>query len=106
MRRPWAVSKAFAASAPCSPITPAAIIGHPSTGAIFLDINGARRQTGDLGQLIWNVPEVIAHLSRFFVLAPGDLIFTGTPSGVGPVATGDMMAAHIDRVGDIEVRVV
>ncbi len=103
--QPWAVAKAFHASAPCSPLAPASRVGHPAAGAICLDVNGARRQTGDLNQMIWKVPEIVAELSRYFVLVPGDLIFTGTPSGVGPVKRGDRLHGHIDGVGDIDVRV-
>jgi fumarylpyruvate hydrolase len=105
LQRPWEVAKAFEASAPCSAIVPATAIGHPSTGAIWLDVNGARKQTGDLAQMIWKVPEMIACLSGLFALAPGDVIYSGTPSGVGPVVRGDVMHAHVDGVGDLEVRV-
>lgn len=105
LQRPWEVAKAFEASAPCSALVPATAIGHPAAGAIWLDVNGARRQTGDLNQMIWKVPEVIAELSRLFTLAPGDVIFTGTPAGVGAVARGDVMHGHVDGVGEITVRV-
>ena len=74
-------------------------------GAIWLDVNGIGRQSGDIAEMIWKVPEIIAHLSRLFVLAPGDVILTGTPAGVGAVAAGDRLVAHIDGVGDLEVRV-
>ncbi len=103
--RPWEVGKAFDHSAPCSAIAPAARIGHPASGAIRLDVNGARRQDGDLAQMIWKVPEAIAYLSGLFTLAPGDLIFTGTPAGVGPVERGDRLQGHIDGVGALDVRV-
>ena len=106
MGRPWEIGKAFEASAPCSEIVPTSAIGHPSAGAIWLDVNGARRQTGDLNQLIWKVPEIIAHLSGLFTLMPGDLIFTGTPSGVAAVNPGDHLAGHIDKVGGLKVIVV
>jgi fumarylpyruvate hydrolase len=106
MGRPWEVGKAFERSGPCGPIKPASAIGHPSGGAIWLDVNGERRQTGDLNQMIWKVPEIIAYLSGLFTLAPGDLIFSGTPSGVGAIAHGDIMKGHVDGVGEIEVRVV
>jgi fumarylpyruvate hydrolase len=105
MRRPWEVSKAFELSAPCSEIVPVAQIGHPTDGAIWLDVDGARRQTGDLNQLIWKVPEIIAHLSALFELAPGDLIMTGTPSGVGAVERGETMHGHVAGVGDIQTPV-
>ncbi|MEQ9812621.1 MAG: fumarylacetoacetate hydrolase family protein, partial [Azospirillaceae bacterium] len=104
--RPWEVGKAFEQSAPCGPVVPASRIGHPARGAIWLEVNGRRVQTGDLEQLIWKVPEVIAHLSRLFRLAPGDLIMTGTPAGVGPVARGDRLKGQVDGVGDLEVTVV
>jgi fumarylpyruvate hydrolase len=104
--RPWEVGKAFESSAPASPLVPANEIGHPASGAIWLDVNGERRQTGDLNQMIWKVPEMISYLSGLFVLQPGDVIFSGTPSGVGPVKRGDRLKGHIDGIGDLEVSVV
>jgi len=104
--RPWEVGKAFEFSAPCTPLVPAEKIGHPAAGAVTLDVNGERRQTGDLNQMIWKVPEMISYLSGLFTLAPGDLIFAGTPSGVGPVKRGDQLVGRVDGVGTIEVRVV
>jgi fumarylpyruvate hydrolase len=101
--RPWEVAKAFEASAPCGAVVPASEIGHPNRGAIWLDVNGERRQTGDLGQMIWKVPEMIAYLSELFTLAPGDVILSGTPSGVGPVQPGDRLRGHVDGVGELEV---
>jgi len=106
MGRPWEVGKAFEASAPCSPLVPASRIGHPDRGAIWLDINGVRRQSGDLNQLIWKVPEMISYLSGLFTLAAGDIIMSGTPAGVGPVNRGDLLRGHVDGVGGLEVRVV
>ena len=106
LRQPWELAKAFESAAPCGPLLPASTIGHPTAGAISLDVNGERRQTGDLNQMIWKVPEVISYLSGLFTLRAGDLIFTGTPSGVGAVVRGDLMHGHIDGIGDIEVRVV
>ena len=103
--RPWEIGKAFEHSAPCSELVPAAVIGNPSEGAVQLHVNGELRQDGDLNQLIWKVPEMIAYLSRLFALAPGDLIFTGTPSGVGPVQRGDRLAGTIAGVGQLEVEV-
>ncbi len=103
--RPWEIGKAFEKSAPVSPVVPAAEIGHPEAGAIRLSVNGTLRQDGDIGQMIWKVPEAIAYLSGLFRLAPGDLIMTGTPAGVGPVTRGDRLEAHIDGVGDLAVRV-
>jgi len=104
--RPWEVGKAFEKSAPCGPIVPASEIGHPDSGAVWLDVNGERRQQGDLNQLIWKVPEMIAYLSGLFELKAGDLIFTGTPAGVAAVARGDRLKGHVDGVGDLEVTVV
>jgi fumarylpyruvate hydrolase len=104
--RPWEIGKAFEHSAPCSELVPAAEIGHPAEGAIWLKVGGAVRQEGDLNQLIWKVPEMIAFLSGLFELKPGDLIMSGTPSGVGKVERGDLLEGHIDRVGDLRVKVV
>jgi fumarylpyruvate hydrolase len=106
MGRPWEIGKAFESSAPCSALVPASAIGHPSAGAIWLDVNGIRRQSGDLNQLIWKVPEIISHLSGLFTLMPGDLIFSGTPSGVGPVNRGDRLTGHVEGVGTLDVTVV
>lgn len=104
--RPWEVGKSFEASAPCSALVPAARIGHPSSGLIWLEVNGERRQTGDLNQLIWKVPEVITTLSTLFTLAPGDLIFTGTPAGVGPVQRGDRITGGVAGVAELALEVV
>lgn len=104
--RPWEVGKAFESSAPCSPLVPASTIGHPGEGEVWLDVNGKRKQTGNLNQLIWKVPEMISYLSGLFTLAAGDIIMSGTPSGVGPVQRGDILHGHVDGVGDLEVRVV
>ena len=103
--RPWEIGKAFEQSAPCSAIAPAQRIGHPQTGAIRLSKNGALSQSGDLSQMIWKVPEIISELSRYFLLCPGDLIFTGTPSGVGPVQRGDELLGEIEGVGNLSLRV-
>jgi len=102
--RPWEVAKGFDHSAPIGPIVPGDS-ALPS-GAITLDVNGARRQTGDLSEMIWSVPEIITELSRLFTLQPGDLIFTGTPAGVGPVARGDRLHAEIAGVGALTVDVI
>ena len=104
--RPWEIAKAFEHSAPCGPIHPAADVGHLREGAIRLSVNGALRQDGDLNQMIWKVPEMISCLSRLFTLAPGDLIFAGTPAGVGAVERGDVMEARIAGLGGITVSVV
>ena len=106
MGRPWELGKAFERSAPCGEVVPASEIGHPDRGAIWLKVNGKTRQEGDLSQLIWKVPETISYLSGLFRLAPGDLIMTGTPAGVGAVQRGDELHGHIDGIGDLHVRVV
>ncbi|MCX5496915.1 fumarylacetoacetate hydrolase family protein [Kaistia dalseonensis] len=106
LARPWATSKAFAASAPTGPIHTAAAIGHPDSGLLTATVNGAVRQEGDLADMIWSVPEIIAHLSRWFVLAPGDLIFTGTPAGVGGLVRGDIVVASIAGLGELSVPIV
>ena len=106
LRRPWEIGKAFERSAPCGALVPAAEIGHPSSGLVQLRVNGEVRQTGDLGQMIWKVPEIIAYLSDYFELAAGDIIMSGTPSGVAAVAPGDLMEAEIAGVGTLRVTVV
>jgi len=103
--QPWDMSKGFDHSAPCSALVPAGVIGHPSAGAITLAVNGSLRQQGDLSQLIWSVPEVIAYLSSLVTLAPGDLIFTGTPEGVGPVVRGDRLEGAVEGVGTLSVTI-
>lgn len=99
--RPWDMAKGFDASAPVGPLVRGVL---PAAGAISLAVDGAVRQRGDLGQMIWNVAEIIAELSTFVTLAGGDLIFTGTPAGVGPILPGQTVRAHIDDVGSVEVR--
>lgn len=106
LSRPWEVAKAFEQSGPCSALVPAAQVPSCSKGAIWLDVNGVRKQTGDLSQMIWDVPGQIAYLSTLFELKPGDVIFSGTPAGVGAIKKGDKMTAHVDGVGDLEVLVV
>ncbi|SEN55388.1 fumarylacetoacetate hydrolase family protein [Cryobacterium luteum] len=102
LRRPWDLAKGFDFSGPCTPIAPASVVGHPEAACIWLDVDGARCQTGDLADQIWPVPGVIAALSRFVTLRPGDLIFTGTPAGVGRIEPGNVVRAGIDGVGDLE----
>lgn len=103
--RPWEVAKAFEHSAPCSALVPVSEVDHPQAAAITLKINGETRQSGDLNQMIWKVPETIAYLSSLFVLQPGDLIYTGTPAGVGAVSRGDLLQGNVDGVGSISVKV-
>jgi len=106
MGRPWEIGKAFEQSAPCSDLVPASEIGHPDAGAIWLDVNGQRRQEGDLNQLIWKVPEMISYLSGLFELAAGDVIMSGTPAGVGAINKGDVMHGHVEGVGDVHCKVI
>ena len=106
MGRPWGIGKAFEHSAPCGALVPVAEIGHPDKGAITLKVNGEVRQSGDLSQLIWKVPEIISILSGLFELKSGDLIMTGTPSGVGPVERGDSLEGNVEGVGALKVRIV
>jgi fumarylpyruvate hydrolase len=105
MSRPWDMSKGFDQSAPCSPLMLASKIGHPDKGAIWLKVNGEVRQSGDLSDLIWNVAETISYLSKFVELAPGDLIYTGTPDGVGPVKKGEVMEGHVDGLQKLFVTI-
>lgn len=104
--RPWEMGKSFDFSAPCSAIQPAARIGHPAKGAIWLKVNGEVKQSSDISHLIWNVAETIAHLSELVELRAGDIIYTGTPENVGPVVAGDIMEGHVDGVGDIKTPVI
>jgi fumarylpyruvate hydrolase len=106
LRRPWEIGKAFERSAPCSALVPAAGIGHPDRGLVQLTVNGEVRQTGDLGQMIWKVPEMISYLSEYFELAAGDVVMSGTPSGVAAVVKGDVMEAEIEGVGVLSVSVI
>jgi len=104
--RPWSIGKGFDHSAPIGPIHPKADTGELLKGAITLDVNGQRRQTGDLSDLIWSVSETIATLSRAWTLAPGDLIYTGTPAGVGAVVAGDRLVGAIDGLGQLQLDIV
>jgi fumarylpyruvate hydrolase len=103
--RPWDVAKGFDQSAPISAIQPVAAVGHPARGAIRLEVNGVERQRGDLSDMIWSVPEIVAILSQYFALAPGDLIFTGTPAGVGAVQRGDRLFGSVAGVGDLSLTI-
>lgn len=102
--QPWEMAKAFDQSAPCSPLRPLGERGVPGRGAIRLEVNGQPRQEGDLAQLIWPVPELLARLSELIALLPGDLIFTGTPAGVGPLRPGDRVEASIEGVGELSIQ--
>jgi len=103
--RPWEIGKAFDFSAPIGPIRPIARTAEIRSGRIWLNVNGAPRQASDVSKMIWRVDETIEHLSKYFELQPGDLIFTGTPEGVGAVQRGDLMEGGVDGVGTIRVRV-
>lgn len=104
--RPWEAAKAFDNSAPISPLRPVSEIGHPGSGRIWLAVNGEIRQDSDLDKQIWSVQEGISHLSKLYEVMPGDLIYTGTPEGVGPIKPGDVMTGGIERIGEIEITVV
>lgn len=100
MSRPWDWSKGFDASAPCTALRPVSQVGHPTSGRIWLAVNGELRQQGDLQDLIWPIADVISHVSRAVALAPGDLIFTGTPAGVGALKPRDHVSGGVDGVAD------
>ena len=103
--RPWDLGKDFEKSAVCGEIVPIGNLGVLAAGAINLQVNGETRQSADIGQLIWNIPELLADLSRFYHLEPGDLIYTGTPEGVGPVKPGDRITGHVDGVGEVALTI-
>ena len=105
MGRPWDMGKGFDNSAPCTALKPASEIGHPDSGAIWLKVNGETQQESTIDLHIWSVPETISHLSGLVVLEPGDLIYMGTPAGVGAVKSGDKMEGHIDGVGDLTISI-
>jgi fumarylpyruvate hydrolase len=104
--QPWEISKAFDQAAPLGALRAVEQIGHPQQGRIWLSVNGEIQQDGDLSQLIWTVPEIIQHLSAYFRLEPGDLIYTGTPAGVGPTVAGDEIEGGVDGVGTVRVEIV
>ncbi len=106
LRRPWEISKAFERSAPVGPVHAAAETGHLSEGRIILKVNGETRQEGDLNQMIWKVPEMISCLSEYLELAAGDVVLSGTPSGVSAIDRGDVMEAAIDGLGSLTVNVI
>lgn len=103
--RPWEAGKSFLHAAPCSELIPITRSGEINSGSISLSINGDTRQQGDVNQMIWKVPEVIARLSTLFSLRAGDLIYTGTPAGVGPITRGDRIVATVDGVAALEIDV-
>jgi fumarylpyruvate hydrolase len=103
--QPWDFGKDFENAAVIAPLVPASEIGHPASGNIQLSVNGQIKQNADLKDLIWSVPEVVANLSAYYRLQPGDLIYTGTPAGVGPVRPGDRLNGSIDGVGEITLTI-
>jgi fumarylpyruvate hydrolase len=104
--KPWDTSKGFDHSAPITAIHPASEVGHFHRGAIWLQVNGKDRQRADLAELIWSVPEIIVELSTYYELVPGDLIFTGTPAGVGALERGDEVVGGIDGLSVLRTRIV
>ncbi|MGA0339268.1 MAG: fumarylacetoacetate hydrolase family protein [bacterium] len=104
--RPWEVGKSFEKSAPMGELVPASETGHLDQGRICLKVNGEIKQDGDLNQMIWKVPEMIAYLSRFYDIAGGDLIMSGTPAGVGPIQRGDKMECEIEHLGTMTIEVI
>ncbi len=103
--RPWDMAKGFDASAPCSPLIPAAKLGHPQDARIWLEVNGALRQEGNLNEMIWPIADVIGHLSRLVTLAPGDLIYTGTPAGVAALKPGDRVRGGVNGVTEFALSI-
>ena len=102
---PWEIGKSFDQSAPCGPIYPVAQVGHLAEGEIEIAVNGQVRQRSDLNLMIWDVPNIISQLSQQVALRPGDLIYTGTPEGVGPVVSGDVMVGRIAKLGELTIKV-
>ncbi len=105
MARPWDMAKGFDNSAPCGALHPVSEVGHPNEGSIRLNLDGAVQQDADLAEMIWSVPEVISYLSGLVALAPGDLIFTGTPAGVGPVKPGETMVVEIEGLSPLSTSI-
>ena len=103
--RPWDWAKGFDASAPIAPLRPVSAIGHPARGRIWLAVNGTEKQSSDIDQMIWPVPDIIAICSRSMMLRPGDLIMTGTPEGVGAIVRGDVVTGGVDGVGEIAITI-
>ena len=106
LRRPWELGKAADYSGPVGPIHLVSAVGHPANGTISLTVDGAVKQKADLSDMIWSVAEQIAYLSTYFELAPGDVIFSGTPDGAGAVAKGQAMVGSVEGLGEIRLRVV
>lgn len=106
MGRPWEIGKAFDGSAPIGPIYPVSKVGHITSGAIWLTVNDVEKQRSDISDLIWSVAETIAHLSTLFTLEPGDIIFTGTPEGVGKVVPGDKIKVGVEQLGELNIEIV
>ena len=102
-KRPWDLGKSFAQAAPIAPIHRVADIGHPSKGAIRVAVNGVVKQKGDLAEMVWDVPHTLAFLSNYYELMPGDLVFSGTPAGVGAVVAGDRLDGHIDGLTPLSI---
>jgi fumarylpyruvate hydrolase len=103
--RPWCTAKNFPQSAPLSAIVPAGQGGVPSSGAVELRVNGHIRQSGDIADMIWGIPDIIAQLSALYELRPGDLVFTGTPEGVGPTLPGDVLEGAIAGIGTLRITI-
>lgn len=106
LRRPWELAKAGDLSGPVGPLHPTSQVGHPAKGSISLAVDGTARQKADLSDMIWSVAEQISYLSSYFELAPGDVIFAGTPEGVGAVKRGETMVGAIEGLGEIQLKVV
>jgi fumarylpyruvate hydrolase len=104
-KRPWDFGKDFDESAVVGPVHPASKVGHPSKGALWLNVNGEKKQSADISDMIWNIPEQIEYLSQYYVLEPGDIIMTGTPAGVGACKPGDNFVAGIEGLGEIKLTV-
>lgn len=103
--QPWDTAKGFDHSAPITAIRRVADVGHPARGAIWLEVNGQPRQRADLCEMIWSVPEIVSELSTLFELKPGDLVFTGTPAGVGPVVRGDSIVGGVDGLDTLRTTI-
>jgi len=102
---PWERGRSFDFSAPCGPLQRMQTVAHATSGAISLTVNGSKKQSGDISNMIWSVPEIVANLSHSYRLEPGDLIFTGTPAGVGPVQPGDRLQGVVAGVGSVTITI-